>query len=505
MINMIATTGFEPAVKGAFAFRESTELDPYADLFASLFTVPVTSPPELVKMPPVSGAESGEMDGLVQELPDIRLALELGPPVIKGLEAAVQLEVSEPVPVFKSATAAGLVVKDLTLEPQPSFPIPIAKPAAIMEPPIKDPVKEVKPPEIGPTDRLPIDFGDVCGLPADNQDTKLPPLIGPPLDVILPPIGERSPVDNLKTDNYDHPVEFEVLEIPSVPLPVTLKEKKEDSVLEIASDVTPPIEKKISVAVAVTEKVPMEPTWNAPKFELPSTFPAPKPKENMAVLMLETFTSNVFVEAQILEPGTGRAMTKGSVDIDGVFSEIVKAPDETPKAELPTEFSFGAGLNGDAGIAKLEKPVLSEVKLKRMIFDQVGSTLTDMALAQTVGTDKRVMKIRLKPAELGTVEITLSRNADGRIEAHFQTDNPQTQHVLKDTLDQLRASLERSGMQVGKLETSCSSFSFAGNDGRGGPQREFAPTGDQPAIESGFEPSTKNQEEKLSRLLNLRA
>ncbi|MFT3743004.1 MAG: flagellar hook-length control protein FliK [Pyrinomonadaceae bacterium] len=223
--------------------------------------------------------------------------------------------------------------------------------------------------------------------------------------------------------------------------------------------------------------------------------------------LLETFTNNVVADNSVALGAKNKATVRNLWEGAETFVELKDQAEERPQAELATEFSFDSALNGGSALGKTEKPIGAEVKARRMILDQVGSSLTDLALQHKEGAGERVLKIKLKPAELGTVEITLSKNADGVIDAHFKTDNPHTQHMLSETLAQLRDSLENSGMKVGNLETSCSN-SFSGGNAAGGERERqtFSTPREQLFEQPQFSASTKsNDESKLDRLLNLRA
>ena len=140
-----------------------------------------------------------------------------------------------------------------------------------------------------------------------------------------------------------------------------------------------------------------------------------------------------------------------------------------------------------------------------MVLDQVEPRLLDLSAIAAAPGEKRVLKMRLNPADLGTVEITIIKNAGGKINAHFQTDSPQAQQVLSDSLAGLRDSLERSGMQVGELDISCSSFSSAGNQGRGEGPREFGAAEHKSAETINFDGNSKTEDDQKNRLVNLRA
>ena len=514
MINMIATASFEPATKGGFSFRESPEIDQYADLFASLFTVPVAMPPELAKAVPEVGGKTDSL--LSQETIDGTVAFAV--PTVSGAESSnnsVDLLRLFPEGTKDVGKPEIPVINPAILEPSP-------KQVSFLGPPIKVPPPEIKPIEPGPFERLPIKVGnDVCGIPGGDPRAKSSTLVrrtgvSQTLDVDLYPIDYLP----LNPNEHDHPVELEVLEIPNPIDYLPLRRSKDVhpvklEVLEIATPIAvrpnsepePVLEvepglvnKNLSPVPPASEPTPINPVEPSLK-----AFLEPKQKEKITVSLLETFTNTTFVDGQVAEQLSVRPSSKGKVEGATVFTEFGLPNAEKPKGEMATEFSFGSSFGGDKATNMIERPLTSEFKLNRIILDQVGSRLTDLAMNLREGGDKKVFKIRLKPAELGTVEITLAKNADGRIDAHFQTDNPHTQHILKETLNQLRASLEQSGLQVGELNTSCTSFSSGGQDSNGGPERQFNIEDDHPIIKVEFDTNSKTEDDKNSRLVSLRA
>jgi hypothetical protein len=66
----------------------------------------------------------------------------------------------------------------------------------------------------------------------------------------------------------------------------------------------------------------------------------------------------------------------------------------------------------------------------------------------------RSFRLKLRPAELGQVEVELRRDAAGRLDARLTVSHEETSRVLGDELGQLREALERAGLQVGRLDVS---------------------------------------------------
>ena len=91
-----------------------------------------------------------------------------------------------------------------------------------------------------------------------------------------------------------------------------------------------------------------------------------------------------------------------------------------------------------------------------------------IALARLAEPEKqRILKMRLSPAELGSVEITLVKHHGGGLSAHINTETAAAHSALNEDLSQLRQSLESAGLTVDSLEIGCSPFS---NEDQGGTQ-----------------------------------
>jgi hypothetical protein len=107
------------------------------------------------------------------------------------------------------------------------------------------------------------------------------------------------------------------------------------------------------------------------------------------------------------------------------------------------------------------------------MLEQIKPALIQLAAA-TANDGKQILKMRLHPAELGTVEIRLEKNDAGVLEAHFRTDNDAAKHFLTQGLDQLRISLQNAGWNIGKVEVTSSAFSSPNGDD-GSAQKDAAP------------------------------
>lgn len=81
------------------------------------------------------------------------------------------------------------------------------------------------------------------------------------------------------------------------------------------------------------------------------------------------------------------------------------------------------------------------------------------------GRQMRSFRLRLRPEELGEIDIQLSRDAAGRISAHISAERESARGTLLRSLDELRATLSRAGLSVDKLQISNEPGLSAGNPG----------------------------------------
>ncbi|HEV7644441.1 MAG TPA: flagellar hook-length control protein FliK [Pyrinomonadaceae bacterium] len=144
------------------------------------------------------------------------------------------------------------------------------------------------------------------------------------------------------------------------------------------------------------------------------------------------------------------------------------------------------------------------------MLEQIKPAVIQLAAA-TANEGKQILRMRLHPAELGTVEIRLEKNAAGVLEAHFKTDTEGAKHFLTQGLDALRNSLQNAGWQVGRVEISTGAFSSTtdGGDGLGqkdARQRDETSPG-QEAKNFGPASTRSGDQADISadRLVNLRA
>ncbi len=195
---------------------------------------------------------------------------------------------------------------------------------------------------------------------------------------------------------------------------------------------------------------------------------------------------------------------------------LTRAEKPIPKPDKPLEMSMKIS---DLNFKKFLNPVANEAEVIKVtpnsliedsaVFEQIEPKIIELAKFVDKTGETDLLKMRLNPAELGEIEIRLEKDASGKINAHIQTKTEATQHILGESLGQLRESLQNAGWQVEKLEVSFDANQSNGNEHRENGSREFETeeTGRKNAF--GFDGNLENEGEKTEnpsdRLVNLRA
>lgn len=100
--------------------------------------------------------------------------------------------------------------------------------------------------------------------------------------------------------------------------------------------------------------------------------------------------------------------------------------------------------------------------LKETVGPQVTDQILELA-ATTSSRQPRSVRLRLRPEELGQVEIQLTRDSAGRVSAQLTVERENTRMVLTQSMSQLRDSLERVGLHVDRLEVTSNTATFSGD------------------------------------------
>jgi hypothetical protein len=185
--------------------------------------------------------------------------------------------------------------------------------------------------------------------------------------------------------------------------------------------------------------------------------------------------------------------------------------------KLPKLISDVAGIAADETSSILYSEIAqTEVSVPKAstaaaMLEQIRPAVIQLAAA-AANEGRQILKMRLHPAELGTVEIRLEKNDAGVLEAHFKTDTDTARHFLTQGLDALRHSLQNAGWQVGRVEISTGAFSPNSSGADGGDSWRQKDAGQRNETSTGskdFGPASTRSDDQADilteRLVNLRA
>jgi hypothetical protein len=138
------------------------------------------------------------------------------------------------------------------------------------------------------------------------------------------------------------------------------------------------------------------------------------------------------------------------------------------------------------------------------IAEQINPHLLELAALTDKKNEKQTLKMRLHPAELGTIEIKLERNNAGTLNAFFKTETEGARTALTNNLEQLRDSLQNAGWQIGQMEITSGSFSSTAEQHREKHSRQTESAADPNFSRSSEQPDDMEQNSS-NRLLSLLA
>lgn len=91
-------------------------------------------------------------------------------------------------------------------------------------------------------------------------------------------------------------------------------------------------------------------------------------------------------------------------------------------------------------------------------LEQVKEAVFELTDKLNAAREPQIIKLRLRPAELGTVDIKLEQTKAGTINARLITTSESTSQIFSENISQLREALTETGWQIENLEVSCESF-----------------------------------------------
>jgi hypothetical protein len=185
------------------------------------------------------------------------------------------------------------------------------------------------------------------------------------------------------------------------------------------------------------------------------------------------------------EPSTPEALVREATQreanlVASYLAEGTRDRGETsPIATLKMQFSangFGAeshqsepkqkapAVNNEIGSAEFQPirmtPAGSVVNKPDSPVAQAATQIVELAEV-TPPKQSKTVRLRLRPEELGQVDVQLSRDAQGRISAQLTVEHETARTMLAQSLEQLRDSLQRAGLDVDRLQVRAEVSSFS--------------------------------------------
>jgi flagellar hook-length control protein FliK len=158
-----------------------------------------------------------------------------------------------------------------------------------------------------------------------------------------------------------------------------------------------------------------------------------------------------------IKPNSGLAEISQNLNIGE--KEQPKKEINLSEAENNVSVNFDKFWENSSKDQKIVETVQNNQSDPAKITEQINPHLLELAALADKKNEKQTLKMRLHPAELGTVEIKLERNSSGTLNAYFQTETEGARAALTNNLDQLRDSLQNAGWQIGQMEITNGSLS----------------------------------------------
>lgn len=183
------------------------------------------------------------------------------------------------------------------------------------------------------------------------------------------------------------------------------------------------------------------------------------------------------VQVQAKADGAGLDAKVQATQAAGNVAQAVKAGGA--EAAAPAQPANTTANTQQAQAAKQPQPAQAHLA-KEQVTDQVKVQITK---AINDGVDK--IRIQLKPAHLGRVDVQLEMTHDGRVSAVVSADNKDTLNLLKQDARELERALREAGLNLNSGDLS---FNLRGEGGRQSASNEDArPTMSKPIKEPTLE------------------
>ncbi len=198
------------------------------------------------------------------------------------------------------------------------------------------------------------------------------------------------------------------------------------------------------------------------------------------------------------------APLNGVQDPRQILPEGQKFPNQLKDAEglVQPSLSSGAGSSqptaGQPGAAPLgvqfgemagrtqASPLAQAPRTAPQMQQQVMEQL-HVQIQKQVSEGKDLIKVQLRPAELGRIEIRMEVSSDGKVMAHVVADNKDTLQLLQRDQSGLEKALRDAGLDV---NSNALSFSWRGDQQQGNNAQDGRPGRRGPRIKTGTDATT---------------
>ena len=232
--------------------------------------------------------------------------------------------------------------------------------------------------------------------------------------------------------------------------------------------------------------------WQAPVGKVDSTF-----NDQAAMTQTQTGTQSSASD----ERDKGPIVTEDAPD-----NPSKPGKTRSTESQFSTETAASA-LNVSALRASI--PQSANKATTQSIATQVAHAMTQVASEALTNREPRSIRIRLRPEELGEVQINISTDAQGHLNAHISAEHDATRRALAGGLDHLREALEQAGVNIDRLNVSVNQYANAGSGRQSDAGSQQAAKQSTVAAQTSSSLAENSSDDKSSeqedRLLSVRA
>jgi hypothetical protein len=188
---------------------------------------------------------------------------------------------------------------------------------------------------------------------------------------------------------------------------------------------------------------------------------APPQTQATAEPQAEFAQTNISTET-VAQSATANEITKDSTATDVAPKNPAKSDNRlTREAQLSPQTAQTSAFQR-AGIQDTVSEAVQTIKTKESVATQVSHAMTQLADAGLAHREQRSIRIRLRPEELGEVEIKITTDDRGHLNAHISVEQDFTRRAIEDGLNHLRETMQQAGVNIGEINVSISQLTSGG-------------------------------------------